>query len=129
MRCWVGSSLRQRFMFLTPLRLEASKPGLWVLLSPLIWDDGEARYEVPTGFITDLASIPRAFRWLLEQNGGSRRAAVLHDYLYRSQRTTRAEADALFRKALAREDVNAFGRFLYWAGVRAGGWIAWSANK
>jgi hypothetical protein len=111
-------------MFLTPLRLEASEPGLWVLLSPLIWD-GEKRYEVPAGFVTDLASIPRAFRWLLQQNGGSRRAAVLHDYLYRNHLTTRAEADALFRKALKAEGVNPVGGFLYWAGVRIGGWTAY----
>lgn len=111
-------------MFTTPLRLEADRPGYWVLLSPLIWD-GEERYEVPAGFITDLASIPRVFRWLLEQNGGSRRAAVLHDYLYRTHVTSRAQADELFSKALKAEGVNPIGGFLYWAGVRLGGWAVY----
>lgn len=116
-------------MFVTPLRLEATKPGYWTLLAPLIWDDGEKRYEVPEGFETDLASIPRAFRWLLQQNGGSRRAAVLHDFAYKTHFASRAEADALFRKALAEEGVNPVGRFLYWSGVRVGGWWPWSRAK
>lgn len=112
-------------MFVTPLRLEAERPGYWVLLYPLVWQDEETRYEVPAGFVTDLASIPRAFRWLLQQNGGSRKASVLHDWAYRTHVLDRSAADALFRKALAAEGVGGIGRFLYWSGVRVGGWVAY----
>ena len=110
-------------MFLTPLDLRADKPGHWVLLRELIWDDG-VRIVVPAGFVTDLASIPRAFRWLLQQNGASRKAAVLHDFLYRTHRMTRKDSDAMFKKALAAEGVNPVGGWLYWAGVRVGGRMA-----
>src|SRR5690606_27796302 len=78
---------------------------------------------------TDLASIPRIFRWLLNQNGNSRRPAVLHDYLYRMQPISRAEADAIFRRALEAEGVILPGRWLYWSGVRMGGWIAWRGHR
>jgi len=116
-------------MFTTPLRLEATTPGRWMLTSDLIWHSDTERYVVPRGFETDLASIPRIFRWLLNQNGGSRRPAVLHDYLYRMQPISRAEADAIFRRALEAEGVILPGRWLYWSGVRLGGWIAWRGHS
>lgn len=116
-------------MFTTPLRLEATTPGRWMLTSDLIWHSDTERYVVPRGFETDLASIPRIFRWLLNQNGNSRRPAVLHDYLYRMQPISRAEADAIFRRALEVEGVILPGRWLYWLGVRLGGWIAWRGHR
>ena len=112
-------------MFLTPLELRADrKPGHWILLRDLIWH-GAQYVVVPKGFVTDLASIPRGLRWLLQQNGNSRRAAVLHDFLYATQPFTRAEADGIFRAALKAERVVGIGRGLYWAGVRVGGWLPW----
>lgn len=112
-------------MFTTPLRLEATRPGYWVLLADLIWYDTE-RIVVPAGFVTDLASIPRPFRGVLNQNGNSRRPAVLHDHLYVTRSVPRSEADAIFRRALAAEGIGGVGRFTYWAGVRLGGWVAWA---
>lgn len=113
-------------MFTTPLRLEAAEPGRWVLIEDLIWHSDTERYLVPKGFQTDLASIPRVFRWLLNQNGSSRRPAVLHDYLYTTQPIERSEADSIFRRALRAEDVTLPGQFLYWSGVRLGGWLVWN---
>lgn len=114
-------------MFKTALDLRADAPGRWVLLSPLVWED-DAKVEVPTGFVTDLASVPRPFRNILDINGRSRRAAVLHDFLYTEQKRSRAECDSIFRKALIAEGVSAAARWLYWSGVRVGGWVAWG-NK
>src|SRR5437868_748210 len=37
---------------------------------------------VPAGFVTDFASIPRAFWSGMSPHGQYSRAAVLHDYLY-----------------------------------------------
>lgn len=113
--------------FLTPLDLRAYKPDEWVLLSALSYkaEDG-ARYCVPAGFITDLASIPQVLRGLYHQTGKSRRAAVLHDFLYCIQLSTRAEADALFLEALKSEGVGVLVRWSMWAGVRAGGWVYWN---
>jgi hypothetical protein len=115
-------------MFTTPLRLEATRPGHWVLLTDLIWHSTE-RIVVPAGTSTDLASIPRPFRGVLQQNGVSRRPAVLHDHLYVTRSVPRSEADAIFRRALAAEGMGAAGRFTYWAGVRAGGWAAWRRKR
>lgn len=116
-------------MFCTELEVREYDPGRWVLVKPLRWDDGERAITVPAGFVTDLASIPRCFRGVLNQNGASRKAAVLHDYCYAAwlydERTgrgmTRAEADALFRRALAACGVGTLARRIYWSGVRLGG--------
>lgn len=116
-------------MFTTPLRLEATRPGYWVLLADLIWHSDTERIVVPAGFVTDLASIPRPLRGILQQNGVSRRPAVLHDHLYTTQSRPRAEADEIFRRALAAEGMGGPGRFAYWAGVRLGGWLAWRGKK
>lgn len=99
-----------------------------MLTSDLIWHSDTERYVVPHGFETDLASVPRIFRWLLDVNGTSRRAAVLHDYLYRMQPVPRAIADEIFRRALQAEGMIAPGRWMYWCGVRLGGWVAWRGH-
>lgn len=112
--------------FLTSLDLRAYKPGEWVVLLALLFvAKGGKRYTVPRGFITDLASIPRFLRGLFNVNGLSRSAAVLHDWLYCVQYTTRAEADALFLEALEAAGVGWATRYSMYMAVRAGGWMYW----
>lgn len=41
------------------------------------------RLEVPAGFVTDLASVPRVLWWLYRPDGLYRAAVVVHDRLYR----------------------------------------------
>ena len=65
--------------------------------------DGRPAFRVPTGFVTDFASIPRVFRCFAPKHGpGLRRAAVVHDYLYRTEDTgyTRAQADEIYRELM-----------------------------
>jgi len=40
------------------------------------------RICVPRGMLTDLASVPRGFRWLVSRAGKHLEAAVVHDWLY-----------------------------------------------
>lgn len=119
--------------FLTRLRLEEhvvdgySLPREWVLLGPLVYRAADGTvYIVPKGFVTDLASIPRPLRGLIETNDASRAPAVLHDYLYCLQLETRQRADALFREALQVRHVPPFRRNLMWSAVRTAGWIYWN---
>jgi hypothetical protein len=89
------------------------------------------KYEsvvVPSGFVTDLASIPRAFWQILRPEGRHAYAAVVHDYLYWTQTRPREEADMIFKFALedskvSRETVEA----LHLA-VRGFGQSAWDRN-
>lgn len=116
--------------FLTPLDLRAYKPGEWVVLSGLLYLAlNGARYMVPRGFVTDLASIPAFLRWLIDPDGPSRQAAVLHDFLYCIHYQTRAEADALFLEALEACGVGWATRHAMYLGVRSGGWVYWDKRK
>lgn len=96
--------------------------GLWQTLEPLVWEvdelDSGSFMTVPTGFVTDGASIPFPFSIVLPRWGRWRRAAALHDYLYRVQITTRREADKQFLIALKASDVSAPVRYIFWAAVR-----------
>jgi len=122
-------------MFLTQLTLTAEpQPDLWRVGAPLVWcNPSYGRLEVPVGFVTDLASIPRALRNLpfLDPNGQSRRPAVVHDYLYSSRlgrRLGKQFADNFLREALLAEGATkgTAGAF-YWA-VHLFGSFAWDAD-
>ena len=109
-------------MFLTPLDLIADvRPDYWVTGRSLIWlDKTFGRLEVPIGFVTDLASIPRVFRNLpfLDPAGQSRRPAVVHDWLYDTatgRRYGKEFADSFLRAALLSEGATkaTAGAFFY----------------
>lgn len=124
-------------MFLTKLKVEAVRGGRWKLLAPLDYQINAgvlfatSIIRVPRFFVTDLASIPKALRWLISQNEQHRRAAVLHDYLYYRQGhvglelLSRKECDQLFLEAMHKEGVPYWKRQTMYFGVRIGGWLAW----
>lgn len=113
-------------MFVGELDLLAlTQPGLWSLDAPLTWADAQITVTCPRGFVTDLASIPRPLRGLLDVNGRSRLPAVIHDWLYAAQTVTRAQADDLLRRMLLEQGMSPAAARLYWLGVRAGGWVSW----
>lgn len=102
----------------------------WVLMAPLVYRAAAGDViEIPAGFITDLASIPRPFWPIVPVNGRHRAAAILHDYLYVTQHATRAAADALFLEAMARTGVRWTQRQVMYAAVRLGGAIAWARSR
>jgi len=88
-----------------------------------------AEIEVPAGFETDFASVPWGL-WNLEPPvGDAAKAAVVHDFLYKTEglsgHYSRAQADAIFRQALAAAGVPMWKRNLLWAAVRLGGARGW----
>jgi hypothetical protein len=105
-------------------------PDEWVVDQPLIAlrSNGD-KLIVPRGYITDLASIPRPLRAVFDINGLMRAPAVLHDWLYSSQRYSRAECDAVFLEALEARGVPKAERYAIYSGVRAFGWSHWSTRK
>lgn len=82
---------------------------------------------IPAEFGTDFASVPRVLQWLINETGSHTTAALVHDWLYWDQSTTRAKADRIFLRLLRRR----CGIMKSWAmylGVRLGGWLAWGNN-
>jgi hypothetical protein len=101
----------------------------WFLREKLVWlSDSGHRVCVPQNFVTDFASVPRLLWTLLPQWDGYGPAAVMHDYLYWAQIVPRAEADRYMLEAMRDQRVSLLKRWIVYAGVKAGGWIAWRAN-
>jgi len=113
------------FYHFTRLVVEApqDKPDAWILFEPLIvLKDDEVLMEVPVGFVTDLASLPRGIRSIYSRTGRSRYASVIHDYLYSIKWSTRKECDKMFKELLIASGVSRFRAQTFYMGVRAGGW-------
>ena len=87
-----------------------------------------APVTVRSGFVSDLASVPQPFWSVLPRTGRYAHAAMVHDYLYWTQTTTRSTADEIFRNAM--EDSGVAGATIQamYAAVRAGGQSAWNTN-
>ena len=79
--------------------------------------------NVPKGFITDLATIPRIF-WSFDSpfNGKYMSSAILHDYLYACSPTyTRREADRILYSAMLSEGSSKWTANKFYFAVRIGG--------
>lgn len=108
----------------------------WQLVAPLryktfIYGNGTpwTVLEVPMGFVTDFASVPRipVVWWMA--GALAQRPAVVHDYLYRTQKTSRKLADAIFNEAMQVDGGKPVRRVLmYWA-VRLFGRSAYNENN
>jgi hypothetical protein len=105
----------------------------WVLMRAFGYDvgaeDSGDQVNVPIGFQTDFASIPRPFWIILPKWGRYGNAAVIHDWLYWSQERPRPAADAILLEAMTVLAVGTVTRVaIYWA-VRCFGGLAWLRNQ
>lgn len=78
---------------------------------------------VPIGFETDFITIPWPFNKFFKPEGHYSKAAVIHDYLYRttSFEVTQYVADSIFYESLLVSGANRILAFFIFAGVRAFG--------
>lgn len=117
-------------MFTTSLVLESdTAPDFWIVRAPLVWcDSAYGRIAVPVGFRTDLASIPRALRNLpsFDPDGRSRRAAVMHDWLYTWQALGKDRSDGFLRTAMLAEGCNVVDANAFYDAVKWFGHYAWT---
>ena len=82
--------------------------------------------EIPQGFDTDFASIPRAVWWILPPDGQYSQAACLHDFLYQKRKDltfegpkrSRKECDQIFLEAMKTLGVGYFTRYAMYNAVR-----------
>ena len=90
--------------------------------------------RAPINFICDFASIPRLFWRLIgpPATGKYRRAAIIHDYLYRFGHLlgiSRKQADAIFREAMRCDGVGRIKAGLIYQAVRLAGWAAYKYGE
>lgn len=99
--------------------LEQIGESRWKLIRPITYyPNAEISYHIPAGFITDLASVPRPFRWLVNTSGKYSAAAILHDFLMTQEDVSTATADRVFREAMEDLHVDFLRVWMMWAAVR-----------
>lgn len=120
-----------------PVVRPANGKNRWLLIEHFQYEDTYfGLFTVLAGAITDGASIPRLlWTFLGSPMIDSRvfRAAVVHDQLYCSNgiigQLSRKSCDAIFRRALIEAGVSQAKAWLYYSGVRSGGWVGWNRYK
>lgn len=108
--------------FTTPAKLELLPDNQWRLLSSFIYYTGDIDnrnfIEVPEGFITDLASVPRIFWPIFPPNGNYAKAAIIHDYLYVNAINSKQYADNIFYEAMGVLNVPYIRKILIYYAVK-----------
>lgn len=105
----------------------------WVLREEFGYDVGEIgsgdTIDVPVGFITDFASVPRPLWWLFPRWGRYGNAAVIHDFCYWEQSRSRKRADEIFLEAMGVLKVRICTRYILFWSVYVFGSLAWRSRR
>jgi hypothetical protein len=84
--------------------------------------------EVPPGFVTDLASIPKVFWSILPPAERYSYAAIIHDYLYWTQMVPRDVADQILKICMEEMNVENVKVVAIYNAVKMFGDTAWEEN-
>jgi hypothetical protein len=91
------------------------------LVEPLRHSDG---YDIPAGYVSDFASVPRVASWLFPRTGRYLRPSIRHDrrlsHDLPAGLITSVEVDEEFRAMMEEVGVGRTRRWLIWTGVRWG---------
>ena len=105
----------------------------WVVEREFIYhvgkEDSEDVVKIPKGFITDFASVPRAFWIIFPPDGGYTQAAVVHDNLYWTLKRTRLQSDNILLEAMGVLKVPLWKKRIIYRAVRMFGWLSWNKRK
>jgi len=127
---WLAALEKQTF---GSIPLHRFPDSVYALLTPVEWQPNSPavrlpRVLVPRNFVSDLASVPRAFWSLLRPEPQFIYAAVIHDYLYWTQSTSREVADRVFREVLLELNTPQVQTEVLYNAARSFGQGAWDAN-
>ena len=118
--------------FIGTIGIEPAGGKLWRTTKSFAYvTDKNEIINIPVGFKFDGVSVPK-FAWIiighpLDQDHLA--AACIHDWLYRTQITTRYRADKIFREALKTRRVSFWKRQIMYYAVRLGGRKAWNKHR
>jgi hypothetical protein len=106
---------------------------IYYLLKPITWkpNPGQEHLDevtVPTGFVTDFASIPRAFFSLLRPDGEYTYPAIVHDYLYWTQSRPRDLCDQILKFGMMDFNIKPATVTTIYRAVKVGGGVSWRNN-
>ena len=120
--------------FLTELEVRLKDDDrIWVLEFPLIYEsDIVGGIEVPAGFETDLASVPRLPIFYALWGARAHREAIIHDYLYREDSiplVSFSMANNIFLETMKVRGKSWFIRWPMFLGVKFGGHSSYHRKK
>lgn len=92
-------------------------------------NDKKTIITVPAGFDSDGASVPRLFWVVIPRWGRYGKAAILHDYLYRTKKYSRKQCDDIMLEAMCVLNVPAWERRVIYHSLRFFGWGGWYRLK
>lgn len=81
--------------------------------------------KIPSGFITDLGSVPRIFWNIIPPEGPATAAFLTHDFLYAKQFCSRYDADNCLLRLMTLLGIGYLARCAVYWNLRAFGWKAW----
>lgn len=119
--------------FINVLKLSPYADGInWCVIEDFIFEYGEEGkgiiITVPKGFITDFASVPHVFWNILPPWGKYGPAAVVHDWLYYDQSTTKDFADDVLMEGMKVMQTEVLQRDIIYEAVHKAGQDAWNEN-
>lgn len=117
--------------FLTECDLRVVSDDVFMLLRDFQYRSAilTAIVVVPAGFVTDLASVPRAplAYWIF--GGRAKKPAIVHDFLYQTHVCgTQDIADRVFLEAMEVDGLGSFYRDAMFAAVRDYGGSTWASG-
>jgi len=119
--------------FTTKLNVEPLGKNKWKLTDGFEYHVGsypsEEIIKVPTGFVTDFASVPRVFWPIIDPVGKHGKAAVIHDYCYATACYSRPRSDYIFWEGMKVLDVDEWKREVMYKAVVWFGWWAWFKHR
>lgn len=123
--------MKLKIGFLTPLIVEDLSDRNWRLVAPFLTQvtgDENTWIEVPKGFETDFASVPRLPIIYSLFGNRAQKPAVLHDYLYShgGMEKDKEFADEVFFAAMETNGNPWYQRYLMYAAVRMFGGAAFN---
>lgn len=103
----------------------------WLTMRTIKWkdDNSDRVVNVPAFFVTDFASDPWLFRREVASWGRHGTAAIIHDFLYWDQKSSRETADDVMYEVIKEFGVKYLARVTIFAAVRLFGWEAWKDNR
>ena len=118
--------------FTDPLVVELVDKNLWKLASSFEYHVGkypsDEVIEVPSGFVTNFASVPRILWWVISPIDKHAKAATVHDYCYFIHYDSKERCDDIFAEAMKVLGVKKWKIFfMYWS-VRLFAQSSWNRH-
>lgn len=119
--------------FTTPAIVEVLDKHLFRIVEPFEYHVGhylsQDIIQVPSGFVTDFASVPRIFWNIIPPYGKYTKASIIHDYLYETGLRSRKTSDRIFLEGMLALRVPKIKAMVMYRAVRWFGWYAYNKHK